>query len=190
MSDSWDEYAEEWDSNADVAEYSEKAFLSLKKFIKPEGLTVLDFGCGTGQLAQKIADTAASVVAVDTSPKMIDVLKAKKIPNITPMALDLSESSAKDNPAFRTGFDLIVASSVCAFLPDYGKTLLDLKALLKEGGTFVQWDWQRSTDEDDRGFTREEIIEAYSNAGLSTVEVSEAFSIGSMQVLMGVATRA
>lgn len=192
MSDSWDDYADGWDSNSGVIEYSKKAFDSLCEFKSPEGLNVLDFGCGTGQLTEKIACIASSVVAVDSSPKMIEVLKNKNIHNVNPLSCEISRTSINENPIFKPGFDLIVASSVCAFVPDYEKTLSDLKLLLKEGGIFIQWDWKRSNVDDDFGFTNEIITDAYSNVGLSLVRVSEEFSLtsekGTMQVLMGIAS--
>lgn len=194
MSDSWDDYADGWDSNSDVIEYSKKAFDSLSKFTSLEGLNVLDFGCGTGQLTEKIARVASSVVAIDSSSKMIEVLKNKNIHNVNSLSCEISRNSINNNPIFEAGFDLIVASSVCAFVPDYEKTLSDLKLILKEGGTFIQWDWKRSNEKDDFGFTNEIITTAYSNVGLSLVRVSEEFSLtsekGTMQVLMGIASNA
>ncbi len=194
MSDGWDEYADGWDSNSDVIEYSNKAFESLCEFINPEGLKVLDFGCGTGQLTEKIARVATSVVAIDSSAKMIEVLENKNIHNVNPLACEISSKLINENPIFEGGFDLIVASSVCAFVADYEKTLSDLKCALKEGGIFVQWDWKRGNKDDDFGFTNEIIEKAYLNVGLSPVRVAEAFSItsdsGTMQVLMGIAQNA
>ncbi|AQS38523.1 Methyltransferase domain [Shewanella psychrophila] len=194
MSDSWDDYADGWDSNSDVIEYSKIAFDSLCEFISLEGLNVLDFGCGTGQLTEKIARVASSVVAIDSSPKMIEVLKNKNIHNVNSLSWEISRNSINENPIFKPGFDLIVASSVCAFVPDYEKILSDLKLLLKEGGIFIQWDWKRSHEDDDFGFTNEIITNAYSNVGLSLIRVAEEFSLtsekGTMQVLMGVASNA
>ncbi|WOD08063.1 class I SAM-dependent DNA methyltransferase [Marinomonas sp. GJ51-6] len=194
MGDSWDDCADSWDSNSDVIEYSKKAFDSLCKFISLENLTVLDFGCGTGLLTEKIARIATSVVAIDSSPKMIEVLKNKNIYNVTSLSCELSRESINNNPIFESGFDLIVASSVCAFVSDYENTLSDLNLLLKQGGTFIQWDWKRSNEAGSFGFTNEIIINAYSNVGLSLVRVSEEFLLtsekGAMQVLMGVARSA
>lgn len=199
MSDSWDDYADGWDSNSDVIAYSNKAFDSLCNFISLDGLDVLDFGCGTGLLTEKISHVASSVVAIDSSPKMIEVLKSKNIHNVNSLSCEISTELIQNDPVFESGFDLIVASSVCAFVPDYEKTLSDLKLLLKEGGLFIQWDWKRSKEGDDFGFTNEiitnEIItNVYSNVGLSLVRVSEEFSLsseeGSMQVLMGIASNA
>ncbi len=85
MSDSWDEYAEGWDSNPDVIKYSQLAFDSLSSHYDLSGLKVLDFGCGTGLLTEKIASIAASVLAVDTSSKMIKVLMNKRLTIPSPL---------------------------------------------------------------------------------------------------------
>lgn len=193
MSDSWDNYADSWDDNPDVIEYSKKAFESLGQYVNPAGLDVLDFGCGTGLLTEKLASMASSVVAVDTSVNMIAVLKNKQLDNVNAIACDISLKSIEQHPILASGFDLIVASSVCAFVPEYDKTLAEIKHLLKKGGMFVQWDWKRSHEDDDFGFSQDIIARAYDKAGLSIVDVSEIFSMsneqGTMQVLVGVAKK-
>ena len=82
MSDSWDEYAEEWDSNADVITYSQKAYDSLCETVNPEGLDVLDFGCGTGLLTEKLSPIVSKIVAIDSSEKMISILNKKQLTNV------------------------------------------------------------------------------------------------------------
>lgn len=190
MGASWDDYAAGWDTNPDVIHYANSAFESLCQLVSLNGLRVLDFGCGTGLLTERIAELAATVVAIDPSAKMVDVLAQKNIANVSSVVGEVNPSFIRDNPCFANGFDLIVASSVCGFLTDYERTLLDLKGLLKPGGIFVQWDWQR-TDDDGSGFEPAEILQAYADAGLSSLGVSEAFSLGgqsgTMAVLMGVA---
>lgn len=190
MSNSWDEYADGWDTNEDVMLYAENAFKSLTQFTNLDGLRVLDFGCGTGLLTEKIAQSAPEVVAIDTSAKMIDVLNAKSLTNVTALSLELSEHEIENNPLLREGFDLIVASSVCAFVPDYQYILALFKRLLKHNGTFVQWDWQRN-EQDDFGFTPEMITQGFESADLVIENVSIPFSLTSkgntMQVLMGIA---
>ncbi|MEH6343562.1 MAG: class I SAM-dependent methyltransferase [Bermanella sp.] len=193
MSDSWDEYAQDWDSNPDAIAYSQLAFNSLSTHFNPAGLNVLDFGCGTGLLSEKIAGVANSVVAVDSSAKMIDILKAKKLANVTALACEISAESINGNSILKSGFDLIVASSVCAFIPNFEKTLADLKALLNPGGVFIQWDWKRNDDEPDFGFNDKSITKAYSKAGLSLVLVTTEFSLtsekGTREVIMGIAKK-
>ena len=194
MSEGWDDYADEWDSNSDVIEYSKLAFDSLCTFQSLNDIKVLDFGCGTGLLTEKISPLASYVLAVDSSPKMIEILKTKNLPHVETLACEISQESIIENPDLQYGFDLIVASSVCAFVPDYKKTLTDLKSLLSPGGIFIQWDWKRSNEKEDFGFTSELIKSAYINAGFSPLRVSTEFSLksekGTMEVIMGIAKNA
>lgn len=191
MSESWDNYAEGWDDDDGVKLYAEKAFQSLEGIIKLDGLTVLDFGCGTGLLTEKLAFYAQKIVALDTSEKMLSVLESKNLKNVDTLDIELSEEATKSSMLLHTKFDLIVASSVCAFLPDYEKTLGVIKSLLVPTGIFVQWDWMKSEEDPDFGFTTKMIEAAFKRAGLRVCSVSESFAIestkGSMKVVMGVA---
>lgn len=193
MSESWDEYAEGWDNNPDVIAYSEKSFSSLISVIDINNLRVLDFGCGTGLLTEKISPLAKEVVALDTSEKMIAILNSKKLPNIICLAEELAEVLVKENNLFANKFDLIVASSVCGFLPDYVKTLTVIKTILKSGGIFVQWDWLSNNNEGDFGLSKNEIESAYQQVGLTPRLIEESFSMqspdGDMPVVIGVAVR-
>lgn len=191
MSDSWDQYAAEWDSNADVILYSEKAFAALRGVVDLEGLVVLDFGCGTGLLTEKMARSAKRVVGLDSSGKMIAVLEGKRLSNVQAIATELSEETLDSTPHLDATFDLIVASSVCAFLPDYEGTLKLLKTLLKPGGILVQWDWLDSGDGSGFGFTEDAVEASMRHAGLEVMRIEESFALQSdadaMPVLMGVA---
>ncbi|WP_027858174.1 class I SAM-dependent DNA methyltransferase [Marinobacterium jannaschii] len=191
MSDSWDQYAADWDSNEDVRAYADKAFASLTEVVNPAGMRVLDFGCGTGQMSERLAPVVQALVALDSSEKMIEVLQAKQLAGLNTLALELTADSIGAEPLLQQPFDLIVASSVCAFLPQYEQTLALLKTLLAPNGVFMQWDWQSEGEEGDFGFTPQRIEAAFEQAGLETVSVSEAFVMrseqGEMTVLMGVA---
>ena len=191
MSESWDEYAEAWDDNADVILYSQKAYDTLCEAVDPEGLDILDFGCGTGQLTERLSPTANRILALDSSKKMICVLKNKQLSNVDTLACELTDETIKSNISLHSKFDLIVASSVCSFLPDYQGTLILLKTLLKPGGVFVQWDWLKTDADSDFGLTEEMIRTAFSNAGSGDSTITRAFSLesneGTMPVLMGVA---
>jgi predicted TPR repeat methyltransferase len=190
MSESWDDYADDWDSNSDVIEYSKLAFNSLVKRLELSDKEVLDFGCGTGLLSEQIAKTASKVLAIDSSSKMIEVLENKNISNIQTLTCELSKETIKNNSQFDTKFDLIVASSVCAFLPDLETTLNDLKSLLKEDGLFIQWDWKTTTSAPDFGFDEEKLKTIYKNVGFEIRELNTEFSMnsekGSMDVIMAI----
>jgi predicted TPR repeat methyltransferase len=194
MSEGWDDYAEGWDSNEDVIAYSEKAFKSLLDTVNLNGLRILDFGCGTGLLTEKISPLAKELVALDPSEKMISILSDKKLPNVTTVSEQLSESLITESKLFAEKFDLIVASSVCGFLPEYEKTLALLKRLLVPGGTFVQWDWQATEGNHDFGLSREKIVSTYTKVGLKLEALEQVFSLdgteANMPVLMGIARNA
>lgn len=194
MSEGWDEYAEGWDSNEDVIEYSEKAFRSLLDAVNLSGLRVLDFGCGTGLLTEKISPKAREVLALDSSEKMVFILTEKKLHNVTAVSKELSENLIRESKLLSEKFDLIVASSVCSFLPEYEKTLDLLKSLLVPEGTFVQWDWLATEENSDFGLSRETIANAYNKVGLQLQALGQAFvsssSEGDMPVLMGIAKNA
>ncbi len=189
----WDEFAAEWDTRADTWLYVERAFASWERKIAPlvsdlADSRVLDFGCGTGLLTEKLASICGHIVAVDTAAGMIDVLQNKivdkHVDNISPLVTSVDSEAIRENSEFSEKFDLIVASSVCGFLPDYDLTLRDLSSALKPGGLFVQWDWSSE-------MPIERIRGAYKALGLIDLGVEEVFAMtmdeGSMPVVMGVA---
>lgn len=191
MNESWDDYAVGWDCNESVIAYSKQAYRALLNTVDIDGYRVLDFGCGTGLLTEKLASHASSVVALDPSEKMINVLNSKRLKNVSTLATELTQALINDNELLSPKFDLIVASSALAFVPDYQDALNLLKQLLKEGGYFVQWDWLREDDILGIGFTEEEISVALHRTGFSECSLSIPFSMDSagstMKVIMGVA---
>jgi ribosomal-protein-alanine N-acetyltransferase len=189
-SSEWDEHAAGWDSEEGARAYSAAALVSLQDVlaghnISLAGASAVDFGCGTGLLTEKLVARGAAVFAVDTSTAMLDVLNAK----IRQAGWAQVETSTV-LPDRLAGHDLIVCSSVCSFLDDYPGTAQQLVALLKPGGLFAQWDWERDdSNADPHGLSREEIFEALHGAGLVDIWVGVGFeaAIGetTMRPLMG-----
>ncbi len=173
----WDEYAEGWDADEAARAYSRGAFASLvsaasKRGMQLDGLHICDFGCGTGLLAEQLADRVGAIDAVDTSPAMLAVLARKIVErgwtNIRTMA----------KPVASAAYDLIVCSSVCAFVEDYPATAKRLAATLGPGGLFVQWDWELDpTAEQPHGLSRDTIQRALEGAGLTNISVEVGFEV-------------
>ena len=90
MDNEWDDYADDWDSDESAVLYSNEAFNSLSKIVNVKGANLLDFGCGTGLLTEKLSPVANHIVALDTSSKMLAVLTGKKLPNVTTINEPLS----------------------------------------------------------------------------------------------------
>jgi len=66
MAHNWDEDAAKWESNKATGEFAEQVFAQLTKLINLSGKRVIDFGCGTGLLSQKISPLAKEIVALDS----------------------------------------------------------------------------------------------------------------------------
>ena len=181
MTNTWNEHADGWDDNPDVKYYADLAFASLVSTTdlrSPSWASkrVLDFGSGTGSLAEKVAPYVGELIAVDTSEKMIAVLEKKNIPNVIAVHDDILAANHERNSDWQPGFDLIYASSVCGFLPDYEGTVLAFAQLLRAGGQFIQWDWQ-AEDGDDFGLSQPKIRDALQTANFGSIRVEQAFSI-------------
>ncbi|MCB9526450.1 MAG: class I SAM-dependent methyltransferase [Myxococcales bacterium] len=173
---SWDDEAATWDEGVFQRAYAEAAHRSLialaDRFgISLEGARICDFGCGTGLLTERLAARAARVDAVDTSPAMLAVLRAKAAQHgwghvhLFPRLISAT-----------TPYDLVVCSSVCAFLEDYRGTVRQLVERMRPGGLFVQWDWELDpASEEPMGLSREAIHATLRSAGLAAVTVEIGF---------------
>lgn len=194
MSNEWDEYADDWDVDVSVQEYANNAFEELSNVIELNGLSVFDFGCGTGSLTKILSPRVKDIVALDGSSEMIKLLAKKNLSNVSTISGFLTQDLIDSHPLLTKKFDLIVASSVCGFLPDYEMTLGLLKSLLKGGGVFVQWDWLSNDDTSDMGLSENRVVQALEANGFIGVEVKKPFEMHSskdtMTVLMGVGKHA
>ena len=197
----WDERAASWDDQAEAHVYASQAFETLEPVVRQhlgafDELRVLDFGAGTGLLTAKLAPLCRDVVAVDIAPKMIEMLAAKSAregwSNVAVHTGELEQLVGSGE--VQGAFDLVVASSVCSFLPDFTSSLSLLRSLLRPGGLFVQWDWHGATAGDwAKGFTREQVAAAYETAELAPLSIGLGFIFhfdgNELEVLMGVGRR-
>ncbi len=200
----WDEHAAEWDEDEAVHAFSVAAYGSLQRLhqegrLTLDGARVLDFGCGTGRLTERLAERAERVVALDTSTAMVQLLAAKVErrgwSNVDAIAASLDSARHERPELFAVPFDMVVASSVCAFLDDYPSTVATLASLLTPGGAFVQWDWELNAEDDESvGLTRSQVADALAAAHLLGISVGTAFEVDvdgeSVSPLVGVGNAA
>jgi ubiquinone/menaquinone biosynthesis C-methylase UbiE len=103
--------------------------------------TVLDFGCGTGGIALKLAGHCRRVIGVDISQSMLDVLKKKcqkyGIDNIETHCAGFLSYQHVGGPV-----DKIVSKVALHHLPDFWKSvaLLNMARILKKGGKLYLFD--------------------------------------------------
>lgn len=221
----WDVASATWDDDPYVKAYAAAAFDSLRARLAAHapGLLgpdarVLDFGCGTGLLAERLAPCCGQVVAVDVSVGMIAQLRRKRelpdtsaaLANVLPLRADLLAAEAVDfsgdeaaAEALAAPFDLVVCSSVLSFVPDYAEAVGALVARLRPGGLLLHWDWARAEGAKaepgalDREEVRAGLAAAGGGAALEVLEVEEFFCVSAgegdeqveMRPLLGVARR-
>jgi len=122
-----------WDANlynekhSFVAKYGE----DVMGWLAPQkGEHILDVGCGTGTLTNKIAESGAIVTGIDASPEMI--AKAKH-------AYDNIEFLVKDasNFFFATKFDAAFSNATFHWIKDQQSLLQSIYDSLKDGGRLV-----------------------------------------------------
>ncbi|MFM2587153.1 class I SAM-dependent DNA methyltransferase [Vibrio sp. TBV020] len=192
MANTWDDVAANWDSEVSTNTYADKAFESLKSVVDLKGLHVLDFGCGTGLLSQRMSPEVKDIVALDSSEAMIEQLDNKELANVEPVVDMLSRGLVAMHPAFRSQFDLVVASSVCSFLPNYSDIADIVYSLIDDGSYFVHWDWLSDKDEVG-GMTIGHVQQILTSVGFEEVVVTTPFEVdtpnGALKVLMAVAKK-
>ena len=91
---------------------------------------VLDVGCGLGALAERFAkELGADVCAIDTSPRMVELTRARGI--------DASEADAEQLPYGEDEFDCVFAGWVLYHVPDLDRAIGECARVLKPGGRLV-----------------------------------------------------
>ncbi|WP_165313246.1 class I SAM-dependent DNA methyltransferase [Vibrio ziniensis] len=189
MAHDWDEYAANWEKDESTTVFAQNVFQQLQQLTSVEGMHVLDFGCGTGLLTQRISPLAKDIVALDGSEAMIEELDKKELKNVEPVVDHLTRGLVAQHPAFRKQFDLVVASSVCGFVSDFQEVAIIIHSLLEENGLFVHWDWLVDDSDPEYGLSQVDIERTLDKAGFTDIETRIAFELNTPQglkpVIMG-----
>ncbi|ENM5905182.1 class I SAM-dependent methyltransferase [Vibrio mimicus] len=192
MAHDWDEYAANWENDPATHIFAQSVFQQLTKILSLQGKHILDFGCGTGLLSQLMSPLARDIVALDSSEAMIEELDRKELLNVEPVVDSLTRGLVAQHPAFRKQFDLVVASSVCAFLPNVQDVADIIFTLVDEGGYFIHFDWL-ADGKSEVGLSLVEMETVLKNAGFSSVETQIAFDVtteqGVLPVMVGIARK-
>ncbi|MFD8914533.1 class I SAM-dependent methyltransferase [Streptomyces sp. NPDC059575] len=94
---------------------------------------VLDLGCGTGSLALLAAEQGHRVTAVDSSPAMVELARAK----LAGWDAAVVRGDAAEPPVGAGSADVVLVRHVLWALPEPGKVLRRWRELLRPGGRFV-----------------------------------------------------
>ncbi len=115
------------DKHAFVWQYGE----DLLQLLNPkQGERILDLGCGTGQLTEKIAISGAVVMGIDNAPAMIS--KAKQ--NYPQIRFDVADAR---NFQVEQPFDAVFSNAALHWIKEADAVIRNVHQALKPGGRFV-----------------------------------------------------
>ncbi|WP_088105730.1 class I SAM-dependent methyltransferase [Halalkalibacter urbisdiaboli] len=124
--DSWNAHLYD-DKHMFVTKFGEYLFDVLEP---KKGESILDVGCGTGDLAAKIAETGAEVVGIDYSTNMIQQAQ-QKYPHISFLVEDAASLP------FVQQFDAVFSNAALHWMKQPEHVLQSIFQALKPGGRFV-----------------------------------------------------
>jgi ubiquinone/menaquinone biosynthesis C-methylase UbiE len=130
----YDEFARRYDSQRggripggyhDLIDDLELGF--LERFAA--GKQVLEVGCGTGLLLERMAGFASAAVGVDLSPGMLE--------HATARGLEAVEGSATELPFDDASFDVVCSFKVLAHVRDIQDAMNEMVRVTRPGGVLV-----------------------------------------------------
>lgn len=93
------------------------------------GKRVLEVGCGTGLVLERVAKVAAEARGLDLSPGMLAKARAR--------GLSVDEGSATALPYEGASFDLVYSFKVLAHVPELSRALAEMARVTRPGGHVV-----------------------------------------------------
>ncbi|MEA4972467.1 MAG: class I SAM-dependent methyltransferase [Candidatus Metalachnospira sp.] len=142
------------------------------------GEIAVDMGAGTGFVTQELLDRKLSVIAVDQSPEMLDILMQKygSSGQITCLQAD-----GYSLPVESESVKYVMANMFLHHVENPERSILEMSRILKPGGKLVIADLDRHEHEFLRteqfdvwlGFERSDIRKWLANAGFSDILVDD-----------------
>ena len=93
------------------------------------GRDILECGCGTGLILERLAEIARRAVGIDLSPGMLELARSR--------GLEVKEGSVTALPFDDATFDLTCSFKVLAHVPDIGKALSEMARVTRPGGVVL-----------------------------------------------------
>jgi len=125
-------YASVIDTKPHNAYYERPATLSLLPDVK--GKRVLDAACGPGVYSEWLVSHGADVVALDSSPKMVEFAKQRVGESVDVQQADLSQPLTFLDSA---SFDIVLSALTMEYIEDWHNTFREFYRVLGSPGCFV-----------------------------------------------------
>ena len=103
------------------------------------GMRVLDLGCGTGNAALEAARRGAEVVAIDPSPRLVDVCRTRA--EREALAVTTKVGDASRIPSDDGAFDAVLSVFAVIFAPDAELAASEMLRVVRADGIVVVTSW-------------------------------------------------
>lgn len=103
--------------------------ISVEEVLRGAPDRVLEVGCGEGELAEQLAAVVSDVVAIDQSPRMVELTRARGV--------DARVADVQELPFPDDSFDAVLAAWVLYHVPDLDRGLSEIGRVLRPGGRLV-----------------------------------------------------
>ena len=182
-SNRFDHKAADWDKKKMRRELANAVSQALAQLALNSDMRALDFGCGTGLVSIPLANKIGTILALDSSAGMIEVLQEKlkehNITNIQTMCAEI------ENTELPPDFDLIFTSMALHHITDTKPILQRFAELLKPGGIVAIADLdvedgsfhKPGSEEKHHGFDRAVLLEELTRHGFSSVAFTTVHTI-------------
>lgn len=143
--------------------------------------TILEIGFANGYLIKKIlSKTPEKVYGIDISEDMVNNTKKKLKKDVENKKIELKVADVKDLPFENDLFDRIYTVNTMYFWDNPGKSFLEIKRTLKEGGIFLNCLHSKEalsnskvTEYNFNKYSINEIEEMNNEAGLTIIDIIE-----------------
>lgn len=141
------DHASEWDEirARHVGEEQVEAAMQALMFKRRVG-HVLDIGTGTGRMAEIFAPNATQVTALDRSPEMLRIARAKLADRS--IAANLVQGDFLALPFANEIIDTVIMHQVLHFAPEPGRVIAEAARVLRPGGHLLISDFAPHDQED------------------------------------------
>ena len=106
----------------------------LSALALPARATVLDAGCGPGNLVPVLAGRYGHVCAMDAAPRMVEIARsnAAAFHNVSYQVGNIEALPFPDN-----SFDMVLSCGVIEYLPTFERALFEMRRVLRPAGLLI-----------------------------------------------------
>ncbi|GFM27830.1 metalloregulator ArsR/SmtB family transcription factor [Novosphingobium sp. PY1] len=168
-------HAQEWDTLRQLHGADEPVEAALLGKLDGEKAgKLLDIGTGTGRMAELLADRASHVTALDKSPEMLRIARAR-LQSLPSDKLDLVQGDFTALPFAEAAFDTVLFHQVLHFAQEPATVLAEAARVTRPGGRIAVVDLAAHEREELRerhaharlGFSDEQMLGLLTDAGFA-----------------------